>query len=173
MESKLADYIREKMKERNLSAADVARNAGNEISPTIITKILNGEVKKSGARTLALIAKGIGVPELDLFRVASGEDLGRPLHYQIYAERLDGQELEDTEWQFLEFYFKQYVDSFKAGKVERQAQIEKMISELKNTRLAPVVARIEPGKPTKDEVRRMINNDDVNEIERRLKKKAG
>ena len=132
MESKLADFIRAKMKEKNLSAADVARNGGNEISPTVITKILNGEIKKSGAKTLAIIAKGIDVPALDLFRVASGEDLARPLHYQIYADRLDGQDLDDTEWQFLEFYFKQYVDSFKAGKAERDQHIKKMIADSKN-----------------------------------------
>lgn len=38
-----------------------------------------------------------------------------------------------------------------------------------NHKLAPVVARIEPGKPTKDDVRRMINSDEIAEAERRLK----
>lgn len=121
------------MKEKNLSAADVARNAGNDISPTVITKILNGEIKKSGAKTLGLIAKGLDVPTLDLFRVANGEDLSRPLHYQIYAERLDGEDLDDTEWQFLEFYFKQYVDSFRAGKAQRNEHIKKMIADSLNS----------------------------------------
>lgn len=78
-ENTLADFIRERMKEQNLSAADVARRSGNDISPTIVNKILNGEVSKSGTKTLAAIARGIGVAELDLFRVANGEDLDKPL----------------------------------------------------------------------------------------------
>lgn len=101
----LAEFIRAKMAEQNLSAYDVARKSGNEISPTTITKILNGEVNKSGTKTLAAIARGLGVAELDMLRVASGEDISRPIHHQIYAERLDGEDLSESEWQYLEKYF--------------------------------------------------------------------
>lgn len=136
---KLADFIRRKMAEQNLSAADVARRAGNELSPTIITKIVSGEVRRSSTKTLALIAKGLGVPELDMFRAASGDDVSRSLHHQIYAERFDAQDLTETEWQFLELHFKQAVDVFRHGKMQRIEEI-KRIGE---GRPAEVVAGIE------------------------------
>jgi len=176
----LPDYIRSKMKEQNLSAHDVARRSGNEVSPTTITKILNGEVNRSGTRTLALIAKGLGVSELEMLRVANGDDISRPLHYQVYAERFDAGDLSDTEWQFLEAYFHDTVERFKAGRAERDAAIEKMIERTAKTP-APVVATITPPlpperEPTRDAIQRMITGDEIDEIKRRVtprKKKAG
>lgn len=131
----LPNYIREKMKEKNLSAADVARKAGNEVSPTTITKIVNGEVNKSGTKTLTLIAKGLGVSEIEILRVANGDDITRPLHFQIYAERFDAGDLSDTEWQFIEATFSNYVERFRLFKKETDTladpavDVQKMIDE--------------------------------------------
>lgn len=167
-DSSLAVFIRAKMKQQNLSAYDVARNAGNEISPTTITKILNGEVNRSGAKTLALIGKGLGVTEIDMFRVARGDDVSRPLHYQIYAERLDGADIEDGEWQFIEQNFRDYLVEFRAFK-ERMKQRAIEASE----NLAPVVAHIgpadKPKEPTRAEVQKMIDGSEV----KPRKRKAG
>lgn len=38
--------------------------------------------------------------------------------------------------------------------------------------LAPVIATISPATDPKDEIRRMVNQDEINEIERRLKNKG-
>ena len=171
----LPEYIRQKMREQNLSAADVARRTGNEISPATIVKIVNGEVSKSGTKTLALIARGLGVSDIEIFRVANGDDVSRPLHFQIYAERFDAGDISDTEWQFIETNFIDYIQKFRLFKQEMQDRAMMPPEPAKGK----VVARIEPGKrtePTKDEVRRMIGSDEINEIERRItprKKKAG
>ena len=111
-----------------MSSYDVAKKANNEISATTITKIINGETNASSIKTLAAIAKGLDIEQQNLFNVAMGLP-PRPARYNIYAERLDGKDLHDTEWDFLENYFKMYVQGFRESKAQRDEHIKKMIAD--------------------------------------------
>ncbi len=141
--SELADFIRAKMKEKNLSTYDVARKSGNRISATAISKILSGDVAASSVKTLSHIAAGLGIRDQDIFQVAAGKG-DRPLHFQIYAERFDAEDISDSEWQFIETNINDYVEKFRLFKQEMRER-HTMPAEPLTGR---VVARIEPGKQT-------------------------
>jgi len=91
--------------------------------------------------------------------------------YREYAETFDAEDLSETEWQFLELYFRDKVMQWQRAKAERE----------QGPSPSKVVARIDPGsKPereiTREEVFRMITGDEIDEIKRRVtprKKKAG
>lgn len=159
----LADFIRAVMNEKNLSTYDVQKRSRNAITAATVTKILNREIKSSGVDTLVGLAVGLGVGVEELLNIVRGVS-ARPTRYEIYAERFDAHDLEDTEWQLLEAYFNDHVERLKAFKEEmKQRQAEAM--------RAPVVARIEPGnRPelTKADAQRMIDAADIGEIEQAL-----
>lgn len=70
----LAELIREKMKEKNLSTLGIARNSGNEVSASTITKILNGEVRSNSVRTLNAIARGLGISETLVIQAVTNQE---------------------------------------------------------------------------------------------------
>lgn len=59
----LADYVRRVMEEKHLSAVQVQRNSGGEISDTYVLKIREGKVKRPSLSRLKGLAKGLGEPE--------------------------------------------------------------------------------------------------------------
>ena len=84
--------------------------------------------------------------------------------FDVYAETFDGEALTESEWQFLEVLFKDRVDAFKQAKGKPPGH-----------NLAPVVAELHKPVDPKDEIRKMIDIDEINEVERRTtprKKKA-
>ncbi|MCZ2391330.1 MAG: helix-turn-helix transcriptional regulator [Acidobacteria bacterium] len=107
------------MHDKNLSTADVARRANSQLSPATIAKIASGEISSSSAKTIALIAEGLDVDKVDLLRLASGEDMGRPYRFSIYEKEFDGEGLSDSEWQLLETYFRQTVVHWRQFQRER------------------------------------------------------
>lgn len=161
----LADFIRDRMLELNLSAADVARRSDNEISPTTITKILNHEVKDSGSRTLAAIAKGIDVDKVELFRLAVGDDINTPLHIQIFAERFDGDDMTENDWDALENIFRDSVEKWRSLKdghrefVEREAIASTKLQKRQREQKGKIAALITPAnnEMTRDEVKHSID----------------
>lgn len=146
----LADYVREKMAEKNLSTYDIQRASGNRITAPTVTKIINRDIRSSGIETLAGLAAGLGVSADEVINIARGMT-AKPTRFEIYADRFDAHDLSNSEWEMLETYFRDHVETWKRFQRERMAgayvpPVEKP--------LAPVVARIEPGI-TKESVRRI------------------
>ncbi len=76
----LAEYVRRIREEKRLSLADVQIASGNCISNTHISRIENAEVKSVSVDRLSALAKGLGVPEEEVFAVARGT-----LHKEQFA----------------------------------------------------------------------------------------
>lgn len=72
LQEKLAAYVREKMTEKNLSTYDVARRSGGLITHQTVWSVLNAQGKDIKVGTLTALAKGLGVPEEEIFNVARG-----------------------------------------------------------------------------------------------------
>jgi len=68
----LIDYLERIMKEKHLSARDVAKLSGGEIGHATVSKILAGKMKRPSLPTLRAIAKGIDEPEADIIRESGG-----------------------------------------------------------------------------------------------------
>jgi transcriptional regulator with XRE-family HTH domain len=71
----LADYVRRMRHEKDLSLADVSERSGNRIGRTHINRIENGELTNVGFDKLRALAKGLGVPEEEVFAVARGKSV--------------------------------------------------------------------------------------------------
>lgn len=96
--NELSKHIQSLMKEKGLSTYDVARNSKHSVSAATITKILNSEIQSSSIGTLKGIAKGLGITEDEIFRVARGLPPRPESRFEFYAEAFDGQELSDSDW---------------------------------------------------------------------------
>jgi transcriptional regulator with XRE-family HTH domain len=83
----LADYVRRLRLEKGLSLADVSLRSSGRIGKTHINRIENGLVTNPGVEALRALAKGLGVPEEEIFAVARGkkleEDEALPSHLQM------------------------------------------------------------------------------------------
>lgn len=113
--SELADFVRRVLFEKGLSTYDVQKASDNGISAATVTKIINGDIRSSSIETLAALAKGLGVPEDRLFRVARGLPADVPTDKaEILAEAFDGRELSDADWQEIEAVIKVMVVQRKA-----------------------------------------------------------
>lgn len=74
LQATLADFVREKMDEQNLSTYDVERRSGGAITHGSVWNILNQRVKDVKAGTLRALAKGLGVSEEEVFDAARGKE---------------------------------------------------------------------------------------------------
>ncbi len=72
---KLRAFIEEVMKKEGLTNADVQRRSGGEITDSYLIDIRKGKTKHISVEKLNALAKGLGVSNVELFRVASGEDI--------------------------------------------------------------------------------------------------
>lgn len=68
----LADYVNKIMLERELSGYAVEKRSRGEITQSYVNRIKNGEAKNPSADKLKGLAKGLGVTEEEVFRVARG-----------------------------------------------------------------------------------------------------
>lgn len=91
----LADYVSRTMAENKLSFRKVAELSGGTISHSTVAEIANGQRPDVRKDTLTALARGLGVPADDLFRVARGRP-PRPSHYDVYAERFDASDLSES-----------------------------------------------------------------------------
>lgn len=71
----LAEYVQRVRNEKNLSLMDVSRRSGGLIANAHISRIENGWVKSVGVEKLKALAKGLGVPEEEVFAAARGARL--------------------------------------------------------------------------------------------------
>lgn len=126
------DFLRDLMKRAGISQSQLARRSG--VAQPTINRILNGNVVDYRVETIKSLAKGLQIGTDVL--IAAVSDAGSRAYtndtFRIYADRFDGQELEDTEWQFLETNFKDMVDRFKADKLARRRMIDNLMKKAKN-----------------------------------------
>ncbi|HEY6327900.1 MAG TPA: hypothetical protein VI756_01085 [Blastocatellia bacterium] len=66
----LSDYVKRKMKEKKLSGMKVSKNSNGAISDTYVLKIAAGKVPRPSMSRMKALAKGLKVPERELFREA-------------------------------------------------------------------------------------------------------
>ena len=69
----LADYVRRVIHDKDLSYRKVASRAGNQISASTISAIINGRYTDLSASTQAALAKGLGVPLTEVQAILSGQ----------------------------------------------------------------------------------------------------
>lgn len=72
MPESLADYVSRMMREKDLSSYAVERYSGGAISQSHAYRIATGAVTTPSAKSLKALAKGLSVPEGELFAVARG-----------------------------------------------------------------------------------------------------
>jgi transcriptional regulator with XRE-family HTH domain len=68
----LPEYVKRVMKERGLRPKDVEKQSGGDIVDAYVIKIVNGKTKFPSVVKLQALAKGLGVDEDELFKVARG-----------------------------------------------------------------------------------------------------
>ena len=69
----LADYVRRVRQEKSLSLNDVRVRSGYQIANSYISRIENAEVTNVVLEKLRSLAKGLGVPEEEVFAIARGK----------------------------------------------------------------------------------------------------
>ena len=95
----LAEYVKNERKRRSLSASDLERNSCGAISDSYISRIESGQVTNVSPEKLDALAKGLGVPADDVYRVARGLPPFDPNEkFEILAETFDGRELSKSDW---------------------------------------------------------------------------
>ncbi len=75
---RLKAFIEEVMEKEGISVAEIERRSGGGITDSHIFKILKGKAKSIGVDKLNALAKGLGVSNIELLRVVSGEEI----HYR-------------------------------------------------------------------------------------------
>lgn len=114
-QSYLADFLRRKMEDGNLSTYEIARRSGGRINANTITRIVNGDIKEARLSTLEAIAVALEMSVEDVVRIERGLP-ERPSRFEMYAETFSGQDLTEEDWRVLEIYFKSQVDQWIALK---------------------------------------------------------
>lgn len=110
---------------------------------------------------LSLITKAVSEAKLENPALFGVEHI--PPHrsrFDVYAEALDAPDFSESEWQLMETYFKDHVETWK------RFQRERMTPEPERV-LAPIVAHIGPGDLTKAEAQKMIDAVDIGEKRKR------
>ena len=75
----LADFVRRVRSEKGLSTPEVERQSGGRITDAYVSRIENGYVKNVSPEKLQALAKGLGIPEDEIFAVARGKSVSGEL----------------------------------------------------------------------------------------------
>jgi transcriptional regulator with XRE-family HTH domain len=100
LRQRLAAFVREKMKEGSLSYREIARRSRGLISHSTVADIVNERYRDISTSTLRGLARGLGVPEPDMFAIGhgraaeAGED-PRELNLLIYFRNLPAERQAD------------------------------------------------------------------------------
>ena len=68
----LAEYVTKVMDEQGLNPSEVERRSGNNISDAQVRNIMNGTTTNPRLNSLLVLAEGLGVNPVDLFKAAAG-----------------------------------------------------------------------------------------------------
>jgi transcriptional regulator with XRE-family HTH domain len=69
----LSDYVRRIMYEKSLTTKDVENRSGKKIDRSYISKIISGTAWNLTVGKIQALALGLGVPEEEIFFIASGK----------------------------------------------------------------------------------------------------
>jgi len=69
----LGDFIRRVMEEKGLTAVQVQRNSGGEISDSYLVRLREGKGKRPSLRIIKAVAKGLNEPEDVVMREAGAD----------------------------------------------------------------------------------------------------
>lgn len=69
---RLRKYLKQTMKERKLSKAQIERQSGGEITDSYIADILSGKTKHISVDKLQALALGLQMDSVELFKIVSG-----------------------------------------------------------------------------------------------------
>lgn len=72
MKEALRDYVKRVMEEKNFGVRDVARNSGNKVSASHVSKVLSGEAENLTASKTVGLALGLKVDPHEVFSIISG-----------------------------------------------------------------------------------------------------
>ena len=72
MKETLRDYVKRVMDEKNFGVRDVARNSGNKVSASHVSKVLSGEAENLTASKIVGLALGLKVDPHEVFSVITG-----------------------------------------------------------------------------------------------------
>ena len=75
----LARYVARVLKEKRLSLRDVQVMSGGKITDAYVGSIINGRARNLSVEKLQALARGLGVDEDEIFRVARGADDSGPV----------------------------------------------------------------------------------------------
>ncbi len=96
----LAEYVRRVRIDKNLSSGDVSRQSLGAITDSYVNRIENALVKNVSPEKLQALAKGLGIIESEIFRVARGLSTATPENpIEILVETFGGQDLSPQDWQ--------------------------------------------------------------------------
>jgi transcriptional regulator with XRE-family HTH domain len=73
----LQDYLKQKMREKGLTAKEIERRSNGGITDSYISKLLKGRTKDPSIPKLKALAKGLDADENELFAAAGGELIER------------------------------------------------------------------------------------------------
>jgi transcriptional regulator with XRE-family HTH domain len=105
---KLRDYVREVASQKNLSDREIEKRSRKGITASYIGDIKNGQVDNPSVKKLQALARGLGVSEDEIFRVARGvpiEEADNPVESQLLEKfgRLSGERQQEI-LKLLDFY---------------------------------------------------------------------
>lgn len=94
----LQDYLKQKMREKGLTAKEIEKRSDGGITDSYISKLLRGRTKKPSIPKLKALAKGLGVDENEVFAAAGGEliereSLSAPTLVYIMQKLVDNSDL--------------------------------------------------------------------------------
>lgn len=116
MKETLQAYVRRVRTEKKLSTVDVEAASLNTISDAYVSMIENGTAKNPSPEKLIALAKGLGVVEEEVFRVARGLSPRSNTVTEIMVETFGGHDLSKNDWQEIEAVIKAMVAQKKLKK---------------------------------------------------------
>ena len=120
MPETLKDYVRRVRAAKNLSAVDVESRSLNNISDAYVLQIESGVARNPSPEKLKALAKGLGVPEDEVFRVARGQPAEPSNVYEIMAQTFGGGSLSNADWYEIESVIRTMIETKERAKSNKR-----------------------------------------------------
>jgi transcriptional regulator with XRE-family HTH domain len=129
----LSDYVREVIEQKNLSGGKIEKRTRKAITASYINDIKNGASVNPSVKKLQELARGLGVSEDEIFRVARGlpiEEVDNPVEAELltkfnYLTPHRQQEI----LKLIDFYYSADLDADEAEIVEDYETMEEPEAE--------------------------------------------
>lgn len=90
----LAEFVQRTRNEKGFSLTDVQRQSGGQITDAYVSRIENGHILNVSPKKLQALAKGLQVPEDEIFNIARGKP-PEPLTLDRFVAELRAMGVED------------------------------------------------------------------------------